>query len=100
MMEFNDKQVERFNNNQTRSDSLFKISWTLTPDGDSVLEMLIPGKPYDLIELADIANAQMWDWVQGKLKQNQRIGNIFIFDDYPNAPIEQMIDALYRKPST
>ena len=27
MMEFNDKQVDRFNHNETNSDALFKISW-------------------------------------------------------------------------
>ena len=68
---------------------------TLTPDGDSVLDMLIPGKPHDLIELADIANEKMLNWTETKLKEKLMIGNVFIFDDYPRAPIEEILNALY-----
>eukprot|EP01084_Bolivina_argentea_P047829 88181_1 len=95
MMEFNDKQVRRFNNNQTNAKALFKISWTLTPNGDTILNTLTPGKPHNLLELADIADAKMWNWTFSKFQQNLRIGNVFIFDDYPKAATAQIIDALY-----
>ena len=96
MMEFNDEQVTKFNTNGTNPNALFKISWTLTPDGDTILGMLVPGKPYSLLELADIADAQMWNWTESKLIQNLRIGNVFIFDDYPKAATEQILNTVYR----
>merc|ERR1712154_559113 len=85
MIQFNDKQVAKFNNNQTNKNALFKISWTLTPNGHSILDTLVPRKPHNLLELADIANARMWNWTNNKFKQNLRIGQVFIFDDYPKA---------------
>ena len=35
------------------------MSWTLTPDIATVLEMILPWKPSSLLELADIANKDL-----------------------------------------
>ena len=94
MMQFNDEQVEKFNNNETNSNALFKISWTLTPNVDTILGTLNPERPHTLLELADIADIQMANWTQNKFNQDLRIRNVFIFDNYPNAAIEQIINAL------
>ena len=95
MMQFNDKQVMRFNHNETNSNALFKISWTLTPNGDTILNTLVPGKPHNLLELAEIADKQMSNWTQTKFNDNLRIGNVFIFDNYPKAATQQIINTLY-----
>ena len=96
MMEFNDKQIKYYNNDGYKKDALFKISWTLTPNGDTILDMLKPHDPHSLLELADIADAQMANWTQNKIvKQNLTIGNIFIYDNYPNAAIEQILNEIY-----
>eukprot|EP01084_Bolivina_argentea_P216242 367418_1 len=97
MINYNDKQVGRFNNNQTTNNELFKISWTLTPNGDTILRSVEVHQPHDLIQLADTANIAMWNWTQNKLiNQNLRIGNIFIFDDYFTSSTQQIINALYK----
>ena len=96
MEEFNDKQAELFNNNGTNNNALFKISWTLTPNGDTILRSVDVGEPHDLIQLADTANEQMWNWTQNKIVyEGERIGNIFIYDDYPTSSIQDILNALY-----
>jgi len=95
MINFNNIQVELFNNGSTNSDALFKISWTLTPQVDTILESELPDKPQTLLELANIADAEMNSWTTTKFNQNLRIGNIFLYDNYPNASVEQIINALY-----
>jgi len=48
------------------------------------------------LELGAVANAQMWTWASQQLNQSLRIGNIFLYDDYPTASITEILDALYN----
>ena len=49
MMQYNDFQVKRFNNGSVSQNQLFKISWTLTPQADTVLKMELPDHPHTLL---------------------------------------------------
>ena len=49
MIEFNDIQAKRFNNGSIPENQLFKISWTLTPQSDTVLKMGLPMHPHSLL---------------------------------------------------
>ena len=92
---FNDEQVERFNNGSTDSNLLFKVSWTLTPNADTLLNSVKVHEPHSLLQLAVIADDQMANWTTNKLNNNLSIGNIFIFDNYPKVPMETLLSALY-----
>ena len=96
MMEFNDKQVSIFNNNETNPNALFKISWTLTPQTDTVLKMELPDHPHNLIELAQIANKEMQNWTSIQFEKNLKIGNIFLYDDYTTSAIQYILNQLYH----
>lgn len=95
MIAYNDKQVMLFNDNGTKSYSLFKISWTLTPQTSTVIDMVLPSHPHSLLELAEIANKQMWKWVETQVNGNMSIGNVFVYDNYPTVNISQIINAIY-----
>ncbi|ETO22609.1 hypothetical protein RFI_14585 [Reticulomyxa filosa] len=126
MMQYNNMQVALFNANLTNSNSLFKISWTLTPQTATVISTVEPHSPHTLLvtymymmflvitlnryihkyvklnnnnnkkELAAVANAEMWTWASQQFGRNLRIGNIFLYDDYPTASIVEIINALYN----
>ena len=95
MIEFNNNQVKLYNNNQTQNKSLFKLAWTLTPNAKTILSSVKPNEPKTLIELAQIANVQIYNWTKNKIEQGLNIGNIFKFDDYTTASIAQIIDLIY-----
>ena len=96
MEQFNDEQVELFNDGGTEQHLLFKISWTLTPNADTLLHSVQLHEPHSLLELGAIADDQMANWTTNKIINEQlRIGNVFIFDNYPEVPMETVINALY-----
>ena len=95
MMQFNDIQSKRFNNGSIPRNQLFKISWTLTPNGDTVLKMELPDHAHTLLELADVADQYMWQWVSNKLNNSLKIGNVFLYDNFPKAPIAKILNMLY-----
>jgi len=73
---------------------LFKMSWTLTPNADTILEMLFPGFPYTLLELADIANNDLENWFDTKVADKYKypfLSNIIIIDDYSNSQIVEIV---------
>lgn len=45
--------------NGEHSDALFKISWTLTPNADTIIDAIFPDTPNTLLELAEQGNAQL-----------------------------------------
>ena len=93
---FNDEQVRLYNNGSTDKNLLFKISWTLTPHADTLLDSVKIHEPHSLLELAIIADDQMVNWTTDKLSiQNLSIGNIFSFDNYPKVPMEILLNNLY-----
>eukprot|EP01084_Bolivina_argentea_P143808 252474_1 len=95
MEQFNDQQVELFNNGGTNPNLLFKVSWTLTPNGDTLLKSVELHEPHSLLELATIADNYMANWTTDKLNHHLRIGNIFIYDNYPKVPMQTLLNNLY-----
>ena len=49
MESFNDEQVIKFNTAATNQSALFKISWTLTTQGDTIAKSILPQKPHSLM---------------------------------------------------
>ena len=95
MMHFNDMQIKRFNNGSISQNELFKVSWTLTPNGDTVLRMMLPNHPHTLLQLAENADKYMWSWVENKVNNSMKIGNVLLFDNFAAVPIGKILNMLY-----
>ena len=90
MMEFNDKTVQDFMTHEWPN-TLFKVSWTLTPDNMTVIDSLEPLHPHTLLQLADTGNRHLHSfWLKMK-KNNWRMGNILIIDDYEHSDIISVV---------
>jgi hypothetical protein len=90
------KATEFANHQKLYPGQLFKMSWTLTPNGDTVAEMVLPGKPKTLLELADIADADLSAWfarVRPQLGLYPYLGNILIIDHESISPILDIVTA-------
>lgn len=86
MVEYNNKTVAKFMNS-TWPGTLFKISWTLTPDTDTVLESVLPWKPNTLLKLANNANKALPSFDTQMKNYGWRTGNILIIDHFENSEV-------------
>jgi hypothetical protein len=86
MVEYNNKTVQKFMASPW-PEQLFKISWTLTPDGTVITESILPWKPGSLIKLADYGNKALPSFYNSIKKLNWRMGNILIIDHYESSAI-------------
>jgi len=96
-------QMESYNTDQVASwakhgiypNQLYKISWTLTPDSDTILQSLLPWEPRTLIDLANTANTAMESWFNSHvLPKNYTypfLANLCIIDSFQNSPIVQIV---------
>jgi len=90
MISYNNKTVEYFETGKWGK-GLFKISWTLTPNEETILETLLFWKPHSLIELADTANPALPQFVKSITCKNWRTGNILIIDHYDKSSILEVV---------
>jgi hypothetical protein len=86
MESYNIKQIANYMSG-SYSNILFKISWTLTTDADTVLSSILPGTPNNLIELADTANTELTAFWTAQKAVNNRMGNILIIDHFQTSSI-------------
>ena len=86
MIDFNTETVKQFMNNDWPG-GLFKISWILTPDAESIKDAILAGFPSSLLQLADIAALPLPYFWEAMKKKSWRIGNIFIIDHYETSDI-------------
>jgi hypothetical protein len=77
MLAYNDDRAKEYNS-QTWPLQLYKISWTLTPGPLTILRSVEKGQPRSLLQLADVANAQLDKWVAAQKAKNYRLGNLFL----------------------
>jgi len=94
MEQYNVHQIQSWQAHGIYPNQLYKMSWTLTPNADTILESIIPGTPKTVIELADIANRDLdnfWNTVvvQDGFKYPV-FSNILIIDDYTTSPIVEI----------
>uniref|UniRef100_A0A6B2LB76 Phosphatidylinositol-specific phospholipase C X domain-containing protein n=1 Tax=Arcella intermedia TaxID=1963864 RepID=A0A6B2LB76_9EUKA len=89
MEQFNINTVKLWDQRRKDNQQLFKISWTLTANSTTILEMVFPDSPHNLIELADIANSDFENWYNSNMKGYAYpvLGNILIIDDLTNSAI-------------
>eukprot|EP01098_Paradermamoeba_levis_P012428 TRINITY_DN5440_c0_g1_i3.p1 TRINITY_DN5440_c0_g1~~TRINITY_DN5440_c0_g1_i3.p1 ORF type:complete len:166 (-),score=41.82 TRINITY_DN5440_c0_g1_i3:77-574(-) len=93
MIAYNQGEVTEYNGGKFPG-QLFKISWTLTPAANVIVESILPGHPHSLQELADTANGSPFDaFVAASQKANQRMGNIVIIDHFETSKIVQLINS-------
>jgi hypothetical protein len=90
MLSFNIATAQQFMNS-TWPGQLFKVSWTLTADSQTILDSVLPWKPHTLIQLADIANPALPSFWSTIKKNNWKPGNILIIDDYTKSQIIEVI---------
>ncbi|CAG9317684.1 unnamed protein product [Blepharisma stoltei] len=81
MMLFNEKVIENYMP-LTKNNELFKVSWTLTPNGETVLDSILRWKPHTLLELAEEANSNFSGFYQKMKNKANLFGNILISDNY------------------
>lgn len=86
MQSYNIKQIANYMSG-SYSKVLFKISWTLTPNADTVLASILPKTPNTLIELADSANTELTAFWTSQKAVNNRMGNILIIDHFQTSSI-------------
>lgn len=93
MVQFNNATVQQFMGS-TWPGQLFKLSWTLTPATDVILEGALIGHPHNLLELADTANPHLPAFWQSMKEKGWKLGNILIIDHYEASEIlEVVLDA-------
>ena len=93
MIQFNNATVQQFMGS-TWPGQLFKLSWTLTPAVDVILESVLIGHPHSLLELADVANPHLPAFWESVKEKGWRLGNIIIIDHYEASEIlEVVLDA-------
>lgn len=81
MINYNEKTVEKYMR-ITNDESLFKISWTLTETGQTVIKSIFKNQPQSLLELAKIANQKFDEFCLEMKKKRQKVGDVLIFDDF------------------
>jgi len=95
MEAYNVGEVQQYAHHGIYANQLFKLSWTLTPNDLTILEMLIPGFPHTLIELADYSNKDLDNWYDNNfVNQSYKypiLGNILIIDHYSTSPIIEIV---------
>jgi len=95
MEQYNLDQIKSWESHGIYPNQLYKISWTLTPNEDTILEMLLPDTPKTVIELADIGNKDLENFFNNTLVPNgfkyPIFANILIIDDFLNSPIIQIV---------
>eukprot|EP01126_Amoeba_proteus_P002753 TRINITY_DN1088_c0_g2_i3.p1 TRINITY_DN1088_c0_g2~~TRINITY_DN1088_c0_g2_i3.p1 ORF type:complete len:357 (-),score=46.37 TRINITY_DN1088_c0_g2_i3:113-1183(-) len=97
MEEYNLDQVTQFASNKPGPLNLFKMSWTLTADENTILESILPigGHPHTLLQLAHVANNDLANWfntsIVPKGLKYPILGNILIIDDYSTSPIIDIV---------
>jgi hypothetical protein len=89
---------------------LYKMSWTLTPNVETILKMLLPGmlhffvhsaclfsgEPQTLLQLAAIGNKKLLPWFNVTISSNPKwsypyLCNIIIIDDALNSDLFRVI---------
>jgi hypothetical protein len=90
MIEFNNKTVNTFMQG-TWPNELFKISWTLTANSDTITSSVLPWNPHTLLMLADNANKALPSFDTEMKNYGWRMGNILIIDDYANSIILKVV---------
>jgi len=102
MENYNLQKLKEWSQHGIYQNQLFKMSWTLTPTVTTILEMVLPGKPHTLIELADIADPDLGNYytnqVQPQHYQYPIFGNILIIDDFASSPIVNIVQQGMNEP--
>ena len=84
MASFNTNQATYFTKNVYPSsvEKLYKLSWILTPDKQLIIDSIFSESlPHSLLQLADIANANLTTWINSTVSKGLKLGNIFILDN-------------------
>jgi len=92
MEAYNNQQVKWWSKQRGNISGLFKMSWTLTPNVETIINMIFPGNPRTLIELASLANPALPGWFNNVTNFTYPIlGNILIIDDAINSQILDVV---------
>jgi len=95
MEQYNLQQIKLWEQHSIFPNQLYKISWILTPNDETILETIIPGCPHTVIELGDIANNDLENFWNNFVNPNgfkyPIFANILIIDDYTNSPIIDIV---------
>ena len=90
MVAFNLQTAQQYTNS-TWPNQLFKLSWTLTPAADVILESVLIDHPHSLLDLADVANPHLPAFWQQVKTNGWKLGNIIIIDHYQASQILQVV---------
>ena len=80
MQRYNADAVRGFNAGAFRPGALFKLSWTLTPQGTTIVESVLPDTPSSLEDLAARAHPALGPFADRVAAAGCRLGNILLVD--------------------
>jgi hypothetical protein len=94
MTSYNWDQVVKFNSLPSLpTSSLYKLSWTLTPQVSTIFDSLLPHKPKSLENLADIGNSGLSGFSSVVLKKEWRLCQLLLIDFQERSDIMKVIFA-------
>jgi hypothetical protein len=97
MIMFNNQTVNTFMKG-TWPETLFKVSWTLTANTDTVLESVLPWKSHTLLQLANHANKALPSFDTEMKNYGWRMGNILIIDHYETSIVLKTVCGFNKIP--
>ena len=77
--------------------SLFKLSYTLTPDADTILDSLFPGQPTSLKQLSAQAGAALTRTLTGWRQSGLMLGQVLLMDFFDYRLVDQVLLQLYQR---
>uniref|UniRef100_A0A914PVS6 Uncharacterized protein n=1 Tax=Panagrolaimus davidi TaxID=227884 RepID=A0A914PVS6_9BILA len=81
MISYNQKQVEDFNAIPSLpKNTLYKLSWTLTPQTSAIIESILGGKLKSLKELANIGNQRLASFARSFQTKGMKLCQILLID--------------------
>ncbi|CAG9315127.1 unnamed protein product [Blepharisma stoltei] len=90
MIKFNKDTVQQYMSS-TWPNQIFKVSWTLTPNAQTILDSIKFLKPHTLIQLADLGNPFLPEFWKSLKHEHYQVGNILIIDHYEQSSIMAVI---------
>jgi len=90
VVQYNNEQVDWFTNNPPH-EQIYKLSWTATPQTDTITKSLMPWKkPKNMVELAGSLNPKLRGWAEEKLRANKRLGGVIKVDYYTQGEVVEV----------
>ncbi|UJR12533.1 hypothetical protein I4U23_016709 [Adineta vaga] len=98
MISYNWNQVSQFNSIPLLPNaSLYKLSWTLTPQVSTIVDSILPNKPKSLKQLADIGNSGLDQFADEVFNKKWKLCQLLLIDFQERSHIMDVIFKYFQK---